>query len=685
MNTSDSSNSSSIEYIKNTSGKNIAKLLLANQRLDSQVLREDVKIFEKESSSLNKRYTKKINYQNDSIGKLTVDGDMFRWSDFAEYNNSLSYFNCITGLIKYYSEKGAKLIDDIKLNVSEFDKWIEYENAKYFLSVNQNFDYLYKIDNDGLFICEHYLNDNGQTVYEIYSERNNVVRRIKHIPNMRYEFTQIGEYVPETYFVADYSKGYWEVSEITSTSTKNVYNVLFYMMKNDIYYSIIYTISQYNDFQPTPIIKVMSADVSTDIFSYSYLNDTCRVSISLSGFNGIECVEAPSSDVEYNNDDGTAFLKSCVDTKVKLTNGKNIIKNQSFFENMVQVENIYVDNLVDGYVGTIELCINSGNQETVWNTVKSFINETGLVCKRNIDDVINGVIKADRDANDTINYYKMNDCTLNNVDSIVSALQFEVNRINDFKTNYNNIKNNEIIDYSNSIKVDLNLDFPKLIDNEIVNAKIQGNAVTIDKLSYSLDNVVLLDENEMYHIEIGLLNDEDNLFTTYVSNENNHYSGGNTFTIDANMIEFNMPESMIGDYSIVAYISTVDGIRVSDYNRINFSEVSDLGVDNGIIYEKNYENYVIVHYLSEADHHINLEINDSIEYNEFCDMLSCFVYKYGTPSNDLIEVLKDNTYVSLSLNDEIKEGTYRMKYVLDDGIEVLEGYIYFDCAIISLS
>lgn len=243
-------------------GKNLAKVLLARERLDSQLLRDEIKIFENEFST-NAKHSKKIDYL---YGESNVVGENMRWSNFAEYNNSFSYFNNITTSIAYTAEEGAKLIDEVKSTITELDRWVEYEkdgrNNKYYFSVSANTDLLYKVNDYEISICKHYVNDIGQTVYEIYLEQENVVQRIKYIPNMRYEFSEKiddGINEQEKYFVADYSKGYWEVSEIDPIEDR--YNIMYYVMKNDICYSI------YNDPNSTiTTINVMSADVKTDIF-----------------------------------------------------------------------------------------------------------------------------------------------------------------------------------------------------------------------------------------------------------------------------------------------------------------------------------------------------------------------------------------------------------------------------------
>lgn len=92
-------------------GTDMAKLLLASQRLDARLLRKDGDIFDSGTNAFNtlavkanenfkrRSYTTTKEIINpstvisgDYIGKLNVDNDAFTWSDFDETINSYEYF-----------------------------------------------------------------------------------------------------------------------------------------------------------------------------------------------------------------------------------------------------------------------------------------------------------------------------------------------------------------------------------------------------------------------------------------------------------------------------------------------------------------------------------------------------------------------------------------------------------------
>ncbi len=670
-------------YVKKTSGKNIAKLLLANERLNSELLREEVKIFENSSSNLKGRKT--IHYENDFIGNLEINNDVFYWSDFGEYNNSNSYFNSMTNYIKQYSEEGARLIDEVKLKVTEFNKWIICDsNYKYYFFVDAHIDYLCRITDYETAICKHYINDNGQSTYEMYTKQDDCERRIKYIPNMHYEFSQrLPAYNMENYFVADYSKGYWEVAEVDTTPTDGVYNVMFYIMKNDICYSIFYTTSPYVDYADYPIIKVMSSDVKTEIFSYQCFPSMSTVTINLSGFDGVKNVSAPSKDVEYYSDSNIAGILSCENAKVELNNGNSITFNKKYYNDLITVSSINVGSCIDGYIGSIDLNINSTDYDVVWEAVKSFIDETGLECRRDIDIVLSGVANINESSKNIINYYKMNDCSLYNSELVSKAIEGEINKFNDFCNSHNEIKEEESVNQTDTVEVDLSIGFPNLIGDEVNQAIVESNKIKIDKLSYTINDCILLDEGEKYNIEIGLLNSNNDLLNVYSSNDEFTYSSSEEFKIEANNIQFEIPEISAESYLVVAYVSTRDGIRVSEYDSIVFSEIDNNVKDNYFTIMKNEDDSINIIYEENLNHDFFVEVESPLNYEELKETISGLVFKYGDPSNEIIEVLVDDDYVVLSENGDVNEGIYRMEYVKNDGSTINNGYVYVNYMVIA--
>lgn len=657
--------------ITDSKGKNLAKVLLARERLDSQLLRSEVKIFEKDYSTYARRSNRKMNSLH---GELNVVAQRMHWSNFDEYNNSFSYFNNITTSIAYTAEEGAKLIDEVKSTITELDKWVEYDNNKYYFSVSANTDLLYKVNDYEISICKHYVNDIGQTVYEIYLEQASVTQRIKYIPNMHYEYSEQindGYNEQEKYFVADYSKGYWEVSEIDPIGDR--YNIMYYVMKNDICYSI------YNDpSSAITTINVMSADVKTDIFSYEYLENETIVTVKLSGFNGIDYIEAPIDDVRYIEDDSSLAYTESQDTAL-MSENETYLYGGYVYNDMITVSSLMVGANHDGYIPTLQLRVNSCDSNEVWNAIKSFLNDTGLECKRDIDVVLNGVKNIDEDSLDMINYYTVNGYALNNNESISKAVDVEINYFNTFKNEYTQIKDDDMVSFENLSKVSEELDFPTLENTEFDNSQIENKKVSIDKISHTITDTFLLDENENYYIELALVNQENNaILPVYSSNEAYTYHNEDKFTVKATNIEFEIPNASEGCYSIVSYVATSDGIRISHYEDVNFSNVNE-NIDD-IYIEKDNDGVVNIEYDKPVDYTIIYEAESEIGYIEFYNTICKMAFEYGIISGN-IEKSVDGNYVVVTEYSTITEGIYRIGYTLNDGENEVNGYINIEYSI----
>ena len=201
--TSDGMNS--ITLPDGLSGSDAAKLLFANERLNAQLLKTEGDIFENgvevmndlaetAIANLNVRYVGNSTpivtnlsafqrlstlIEGDYSGKLEIDGDTFIWSGFEENNNSYDAFKSTTEGIVYTAKLGAELIDNVKKNVRVVDKWVDVGEAQYYLSVDENSETLFerRLSDNNVTICRRYKNEDGDDVYELYSENDKYKER----------------------------------------------------------------------------------------------------------------------------------------------------------------------------------------------------------------------------------------------------------------------------------------------------------------------------------------------------------------------------------------------------------------------------------------------------------------------------------------------------------------------------
>lgn len=349
------------------------------------------------------------------------------------------------------------------------------------------------------------------------------------------------------------------------------------------------------------------------------------------------------------------------------------------YNDTVTVSSINVAASYDGYISTLQLNVNSSDSNEVWNAVASFLNDTGLECKRDINVVLNGVKKIDVDSLDMINYYTFNGYTLNNNESISKAVAVEINYFNALKNDYTQIKNDNMISFENMSKVSEGLDFPILENTKINNSQIENKKVSIDKISHTITDTVLLDKNENYYIEIALVNQENKaVLPIYSSKETYKYHNETKFILEANNIEFEIPNASEGTYSLVSYVATSDGIRISNYEDISFSNVNE-NIDDVDI-EKDNDGVVNIEYYRPNDYTITYAAENEINYFEFYTTIYKMTFEYGILSSN-IEKLVDGNYVVVNENSSITEGIYRIGYTLNDGKNETSGYINIEYSI----
>ena len=477
------------------SGADVAKLLLANERLNSQLLKNEGDIFENgaqvfrnlaETAEENlvlsaptliatpMRYKTLSPVPMAEIkdvgneGIIEIDGNFYRWSGFEENNNSYEAFQSMTDGIIHSSKMAAELIDNIKKNVRVVDKWVSYGDIKHYLHVDENSELLVELregkEDTNLEICKRYKNESGKDVYELYveyaCERYVAYSRILYIPGQRYEFStmhDLGEEVQENYFVADNSKGYWETYTVGVMPTH--YNISCFVMKDDISYDSFYD----PVVQKINYLKVMSADRATDILHImgDPADGTVFVELLFAGFNGVKNIEIEASADEIVTDleafyslsreeqmkyklyisNGYYGLVGNEAGTVNMANGKQLRFGDSFLDGKIKVDAIRASNSDVYNHGSIGLRVEAASCEQILDYITAFIEEVGLECKRDTDETLEGISRAYTELAGFTSYYKWNGIVVDNEPAIDDAVVIEREKFGKLKAFYEPVKN----------------------------------------------------------------------------------------------------------------------------------------------------------------------------------------------------------------------------------------------------
>lgn len=685
---------------KGMSGSDSAKVLLANERLDSQLLKTEGDIFENgvkvmndlakiAMENLNVTYmgnnspsTTKLSsiekistvLEGDYSGKVEIDGDTFTWSNFEENNNSYDYFRNITNGIVASAEVGADLIDNIKKNVRVVDKWIEVGDLQYYLSVDENSETLYEryLSDNSLTICKRYKNAEGDDVYELYRASDKYEERCTYIPGKRYERSSINDYGDhaEDYFVADNSKGYWETYTVGAFSMH--YNVSYFIMKDDICYDAFYDPKD----ESIPLLKVMSADKATDIINFS----DNWVSVKFSGFDGVKSVEAPADSVQYMEGE-YANLSNYENAKVYLKNGRVLNYEDRFVDDKVIISAIHVGYGGGfGYTGEIDLNIQGETDAEILENLRAFLNEVGLKCRRNIDSVFAGIHRAYGELDSIIKYYTWNDVLVIDESDIGEAVNREKTRFGDMKALYTAVEDAEVLDISDTKRIEMNIKFAPIIESGFYGVTLDAGNISVDSIYLTIDDTALYVENEPYKVMFALANANSGLVHLDIENTSSiKYVDEDIFTVTASQLNFSLPALASGDYTLVAYIATSDGIRSSAYIPVSVSEITDMPIslkNMTVSAVKNGNDILTLTYSQAEDFAVTLTTKGRIGYEDFKKLVSKKAFEYGIPS-DIIEVLSGDAYTALTGDEtEISDGAYRISYKTENGDQITQGYIY---------
>lgn len=690
---------------KGMSGTEAAKLILANERLDESLLKTDGNIFAQGAEVMNNLAQKaktsmdtlrakrgaptlspakssKITVSDENFnGKLEKDDEFFYWSEFVEYNNTYAYFENLTQNIITSAEIAADMIDHVKQYVRVVDKWVNNnDRIKYFLHVEENSELLiehYTADGlDLLNICTRFKNEQGKDVYQLYRKSVSEMyeERMTYIPGERYELSMKHRDGNMDCFVADNTKGYWECCILGIRENKDAH-VSYFVMKDDLCYQARVDAEQ----DLIHSLQVMSSDTATDIFQISP-GKGARISVMLSGFDGIENIQAPIADSSYNEHDKSASLTTWDKGVVNLKNGTTINYGDTFADGKVHFQGVTVVSYAGGvYAGEMLLVIIGETQQEQFDAFKQFLNETGLTCRRDIDLVLDGVNSAYEDALSIANYYKWNDIAIVNQQETFKARDKELQRFDAMLEHYTTVQDAQVIDIADTNAMELNINFAPITSSSFSGATLNGATVSVQNASLTIEDTTLYVNDESYKVTFALANSQGGL--VHADMENTHkatYTGERSFTVTAEGIQFTLPSLAPGDYTLVAYISTNDGIRASNYTAVTDVNVSELplNVQNlSVSATKDSSGATVITYQYLTDFSVELT-TESIGYQQFAEQVYQLVFNYGTPA-ELIEVKLNDSYVALTGNEtKVDSGTYRIGYKVANGTSTVEGYVY---------
>lgn len=661
-------------------GTDAAKLLLANERLDSSVLEGSNNIFTKGKKAFSKIVNETRRYTVKYAGRpnetyTEIDGDTIKWYNDVDYSNFNSFFESYATNIENSALRGGQLIDDTKKYIRVIDKWVNVGGQEYLLKVNEVSETIYSRMNNYVEMCKRYTNEAGLDVYEMYTQSNLDTVRMKYIPGLVYEFTiSNGEFTH--YLFAENYKGYWTVSSLTNIESYEfegnlieTASILTMILKDEACYQFATTV--FND-RPAEInsVKIISADHKTDLIDITPHSFT----LYNTGIKGLDYIKIEASEErrgEFKNnpelDRNTyVYVQNSIDDNgnpytiyttsgyksatAVLENGMEFTEGDTFIDDQIRVGRIDVGYVAgcDSY-GSIPFYTTSTNLDENFELIKAFLNETNITFRRELETVLNSAEFALNDAPNFAKYYKWNGYSVNDIAQIKLAMNAEQQKTKNLQAAYDLIKDSEVIDYENQKAMNENMYFADL---ELVKDMVisnEGFTITLSESEVKVSDTLLFVDKEYYKLVLGLLNEDGSIIPLYNERETaTQFVKGNEFTT-SQQLTVEIPILNEGKYVLVVYVATKDeGIRVTNPMLVSgtFTEASNIATKYSETISTNDEGNLLL--TIEETNDIYTNIIGSFTYEGLEQVLAEVAYQYGTlPEELVIEELKEGTWVVL--------------------------------------
>ena len=717
--------------IKN--GTEVAKILLAQQRLDSNILKNKDSIFTVGKEDFNTIIDKTRFYNRRYAGRpnetyTEVDGDTYKWYNDVDYSNFVSFFESYADGIEESAKRGADLIDYTKTNIRVVNQWVKQGYQEYLLIVNENSEVIIKrYQGTDVSICKRYTDVSGNNVYEMLYIDKTYITRMKYIPGLVYEYVikprEENSYTH--YLLADNQKGYWQVLSTGGIYTDIIngeefeHNSMTYLvMKEEATYMLNYLIDE-NNYSYIYNIQVVSSDGKCDLLSMSQ-NQIELFNTGIKGLDHLEIVVprdkvgdfVPNSDQELYVYEQENWSPSLGNYKIYSTsghmsatavceNGLTFTEGDTFLDGKVITNRIDVNYVAgcDSY-GRIPFITTANSLDEQLEILKELMDVTGFTFRRDYDTVISCLKYAIKDAENFSKYYTLNGKHINDLENIREALEIEDLKFDDLTNIYDQVKNLTPIDIEDQETYNASIYFSEIeiLETDIINEEFK---IIVNNIKVKVDDTLLFVDGEEYLIVFGLLV-EDNIIS-FIDEESLKfkYVKGEEFILSQTR-EIEFPILSLGSYTLVCYVaSSKEGIRITEYQKI-VGEVNEAtkngdGFLNTIT--NNEEGNIII--LSETDYNIYIQISEQLNYEQLENILAQNAYDYGMIGELIIEYFDGTNWIVLEkpISDgktseevateesEIKDSTiqeviytngqYRMKYIPNVSEEdTKEYYIY---------
>jgi surface antigen len=730
--------------VLNLKGAEAAKLLLAEERLNAQLLKNEGDIFEngakvyRDLAAIAQANLYRYTYAETGVspttiafdsaypvvaplgwgqatGKLStvsktestdgsvleIDGNTYTWSNFAEYSNSYDYFSNLTNNVVSSANAGADLIDNIKRFVRVVDKWVDMAGDEYYLHVEDNCEILFNRQGDFLRICKRSRDEQGVDVYELYRADERSETRMTYIPGRKYEYTHREKNGGFNHnIIAENTKGYWEFLDVGGEAPH--YNVSCIVIKDDICYQAPYSLEDI--VEGVGRIQIISPDRASDIMDCDSLatNSRCYITLSLQSFEGVESIQmevdpdrvlpanSGTGDIYVHEEHGKKFYMAigAKSPDVILKNGMVLKSGDRYLDDRVEMREVRVDyrnkeNGTYGYWPMMSFMIDADTFEARVQTLREFLSLTGLTCKWDMDYVISGTVQALKEVEQSQKYQTWNESPIRTSADITQGFANLDAKYVAWHTLYGTVKDAERIEFTDREAMELNAYFAPIATQTATAVKSEGLEVSVSGLSLTVTDTTLLVEGDVYMVNFALLGKAAGglVHIPVEGTQTATYDGGDELVV-TQTATFTIPALSPDEYTVVTYISTPEGIRMSGYTALVFGEVMPCEAQAANVAVKTSrgaanELKVVCTYVTNVEVTLAFE-SEEVSYEDMYAALAEAAYQYGfVDESAAVELLSgEDTWTALAGEEAaLTAGTYRLKYQIRNRDSLVEGYV----------
>lgn len=675
-------------------GTEAVKLLLANERLNENLLTQELDFFENDiaaNAALSQTQT-----ENNAVSPLSakplgtnavspVDygrsqtSAYSEWTEFPAYSGTYNQFESFIENIELDATRTAEAIGKMKKKVGVTDKWVKGVSAEYLymLQVQESAETLYVKDKDGgnsYRVEKRYTRADAKNVYESYDyyeydDGTTGKGRSLYVPGERYEsmFDHSTDF--KDYVIVENSRGYWTLMRFGYNETYNEYSFDVCVLKDGIGYN---TFVQFDDSTDAPSVAwhtVFDPQTGREYFRVSKWWRTWHFDVALcafaDGFNGLRTYGHLEDDREVHDYDGF----------VMMTDGGEIAAGEK--ENGVTFENatLRFNGQEEFYHGSVKLLVETAEDTTAKEAVEklfSYFNAKGISLYSDAETLAKGIRLSEMLGEEFGTTYEWNGYKLDSVENCASARAELLDFYQEQEQAYVAVKDYETV--SARQRLSRNVDFAEI--DELVNGEnsYANGKILLGQTTVTLSDTKLLEAGTEYELKIGLslVDENGNLQSVNTvslaggNGEKTAYSGDGSFTL-AQSGEFNVPLNLDeGKYALVAYVATAaDDLRVSEMKPITFVSVANGEVESNamkIEVAKNTDDTLSVSYTIKNMRKVDLDETQTYTSEQIEKILLREVLAYGYPID--------------GASVEEVDGKYRLQCYLPTSDGLAQAYVY---------